>query len=106
MGDISTPRSGINLCYRTGNPEEPRVHTSASPGCGTPRRKNIDGVAAWLCQSIATVFFASLERCSCFYVDTKDDSDHSDCSPMILNDGLKESSGAENQGKQTDGFLE
>lgn len=30
---------------------------------------------AWLFQSISTAFFASLERCSCFTVDTIDDSE-------------------------------
>lgn len=46
--------------------------------------KRIDGVAARLVNGVATAFFASLERCSCMYLDTKDDSDHDDL-PLIKN---------------------
>jgi hypothetical protein len=30
------------------------------------------GVAAWLCQSVAATFFASLEFCCCVYIETRD----------------------------------
>ncbi|RDX70864.1 hypothetical protein CR513_49846, partial [Mucuna pruriens] len=44
------------------------------------------GMATWLCQSIVAAFFASLECCSCFYVDTTDATDcDSTSSPLFLN---------------------
>lgn len=36
------------------------------------------GVAAWLCQTVAAAFFASLDWCSCMYVDTSDDGSEDD----------------------------
>lgn len=45
------------------------------------------GVAAWLCQSVAAAFFASLKWCSCVFVDTRDDGpeDDSNSAPLIPN---------------------
>ncbi|KAK7346878.1 hypothetical protein VNO80_21402 [Phaseolus coccineus] len=40
--------------------------------------EKLDGVAVaatWVCQSFVSAFFASLEWCSCFYVDTTDGPD-------------------------------
>ncbi|KAL2322868.1 hypothetical protein Fmac_027247 [Flemingia macrophylla] len=51
-----------------------RVKNSACT-CQTLKQ---DGVATWLFQSVSTVFFASLECCSCFHVDTNDGPDGGD----------------------------
>ncbi|BFG35756.1 hypothetical protein CerSpe_220300 [Prunus speciosa] len=51
---------------------------TASPNtsCGVPPvRKKLDGLAAWLFHYVAEAFFASLQRCSCIHIDTKDDLD-------------------------------
>ncbi|KAM7251511.1 hypothetical protein ACFE04_023394 [Oxalis oulophora] len=37
--------------------------------------KKLDGVVAWLFNLVVGTFFASVERCHCFYVDTLDDSE-------------------------------
>ncbi|KAK7386348.1 hypothetical protein VNO78_26527 [Psophocarpus tetragonolobus] len=53
------------------------------------------GVASWLCQCVASVFFASLEWCSCFYVDTSDGPDPvSTSAPLILNPKKEDSASA------------
>lgn len=78
--------------------EQPRrVHTCRCPGFGPPCRRKINDhagrVITWLFQSISTAFFSSLERCSCFNVDTIEDSDDSDqyySRLEICNDGLEE----------------
>ncbi|KAJ4844198.1 hypothetical protein Tsubulata_000875 [Turnera subulata] len=46
--------------------------------------KKLDGVATWLINGIATVFFTSLERCSSIYINTKDDSDDATHLPFML----------------------
>nr|DAD48225.1 TPA_asm: hypothetical protein HUJ06_018162 [Nelumbo nucifera] len=59
---------------------EPRFRLS---GCG-----KLDGVATWLINSVATAFFASLERCSCINIATEDDKyDDANDLPLIYNDG-------------------
>jgi len=42
--------------------------------------------ATWLCQSFVSAFFASLEWCSCFHVDTTDgpDADSTSATSLIL----------------------
>lgn len=83
----TTGESCNNLRYRKLSLVEPRVHAPTT--CGHACRK-IDGVAAWLLQSIATAFFTSLELCSCVYVDTKGDPDESDnYSQLVCTDGLQ-----------------
>ncbi|CAL9081048.1 hypothetical protein MUK42_28240 [Musa troglodytarum] len=52
------------------------------PGCG-----RLDRVAAWVGGSIATAFFASLERCSCINIATDDDRDEDNDVPLMHDDG-------------------
>ncbi|GMY11956.1 CL3702Contig1_01 [Fagus crenata] len=99
MDDISTCGRCTNLPYRKLCLVEPRVHSSTSHGC-SPACRKIDGVAAWLFQRLATVFFTSLELCSCVYVDTKGDPDDSDNNTqLICNDGLEKDISTEIPGK-------
>ncbi|GLU15963.1 hypothetical protein SLE2022_324140 [Rubroshorea leprosula] len=71
--------------FRSTN-DEPRVRTSsshhASPPCG-----KLDGVATWLINGVAATFFASLERCSCIRIATKEDGEEANEVPLIYNDG-------------------
>ncbi|KAK6939740.1 hypothetical protein RJ641_029271 [Dillenia turbinata] len=62
---------------------EPRVRSSSSHhGCG-----KLDGLAMWLISGVAAAFFASLERCYCIQIATKDDADDANDLPLIFNDG-------------------
>ncbi|KAK9097133.1 hypothetical protein Sjap_022630 [Stephania japonica] len=47
----------------------------------------LDSVAMWFLNGVATVFFASLERCSCMHIATEDDGDEANDMPLISNDG-------------------
>ncbi|XP_021909069.1 uncharacterized protein LOC110823087 [Carica papaya] len=40
--------------------------------------EKLNGMANWVGTSVASAFFASLERCSCINLSTSDDSDDSD----------------------------
>lgn len=64
-------------CYWEGNPAafQPAVQPPTNPGCTTSCKK-LDGVAAWLLNGVAAVFFKTLERCSCINIDTVDEPDH------------------------------
>ncbi|KAH0995921.1 hypothetical protein GBA52_019785 [Prunus armeniaca] len=90
MDSISNPKGCTNLCYFRGCADanadaEPKEMTS----CGVPPVcKKLDGLAAWLFHSVAEAFFASLLRCSCIHIDTKDDPD--DISYIPLNRSQEE----------------
>nr|KYP53121.1 hypothetical protein KK1_024943 [Cajanus cajan] len=76
-------------CTRTCFSEGSRRVKNSSCTC-----QKLEGVATWLCQSVANVFFASLEWCSCFNVDTNDgyDGDSTTCAtPLILNAAKEDS---------------
>ncbi|KAG5028975.1 hypothetical protein AAZX31_05G100000 [Glycine max] len=69
------------------------VKNSSSDACTCRKLDGGVAIASWLCQSVASAFFASLEWCSCFHVDTindidgpPDDGDSSSTfAPFILN---------------------
>ncbi|KAG6394277.1 hypothetical protein SASPL_144861 [Salvia splendens] len=48
--------------------------------------KKFDGVPAWFLGGFTAAFFASLERCSCINIATKDDFD--DSPPLIAADDV------------------
>ncbi|WCJ31494.1 hypothetical protein M5689_012985 [Euphorbia peplus] len=50
-----------------------------------PACRKLDGVATWILNGVVAVFFSSLERCSCIYLDTKDDYEDSNYLPLIPN---------------------
>lgn len=65
-----------------GSKEVPAVRgQSCLPAC-----RKLDGAATWLLNSVVSVFFSSLEMCSCINIDTKDDYDDSKCLPLISKD--------------------
>ncbi|EXC12622.1 hypothetical protein L484_013000 [Morus notabilis] len=86
MDAILAWRGCTNSCYCKGNRVEdeldalrPMRTTStaaashapvASSGC-----KMLDGMLRWLFHSVADAFFASLQRCSCIKIETRDDND-------------------------------
>ncbi|CAL0307946.1 unnamed protein product [Lupinus luteus] len=43
--------------------------------CGLISCDKLDRVANWVSTNVATAFFASLERCSCINLNTKDNDD-------------------------------
>ena len=53
---------------------------------GAAVHKKFDGVAAWFLGGFTAAFFASLERCSCINISTKDDFD--DSPPLIAADDV------------------
>ena len=63
--------SCTNLCNYKGKGVE-RMKASNGSSCYSLSCRKLDGAAAWLCHSLAAAFFASLEWCSCIYVDTID----------------------------------
>ncbi|KAH7566722.1 hypothetical protein ACOSQ2_023683 [Xanthoceras sorbifolium] len=79
MDTVFITRGCTNSCHFKGTPVqgEPSVvqQPATSPSCDTAACRKLDGVAAWLMNSVAAVFFTTLERCSCIYIDTKDDLD-------------------------------
>ncbi|KAF9668437.1 hypothetical protein SADUNF_Sadunf14G0003500 [Salix dunnii] len=70
-------RSCTSWCFCKGGSHvvEPKVQPPRSPSSRVPACRMLDGVATWLINGVAAIFFTSLERCSCFYIDTKDDSE-------------------------------
>ncbi|TYH11971.1 hypothetical protein ES288_A06G028600v1 [Gossypium darwinii] len=66
-------------------PSPPTAHGSpaaSGSGCG-----KLDGVIMWFVNGVATVFFASLERCSCVRITTADDGEEANDVPLIHGDG-------------------
>uniref|UniRef100_A0A2K1XNK2 Uncharacterized protein n=1 Tax=Populus trichocarpa TaxID=3694 RepID=A0A2K1XNK2_POPTR len=89
MDNTSISRSCTNWCFCEGGRHvvEPKVQPPAIPNSRVPACRMLDGVAAWLINGVATIFFTSLERCSCIYIDTKDDSEDSSHLPLIHYEG-------------------
>lgn len=81
------PTCGVDLvCCQKNSMVTPREEPEKSiKRCGTVVSKRVDGVATRLISGVAAVFFVSLERCSCVYIDTKHDSDDAgeSCALMI-----------------------
>ncbi|KAJ7965312.1 UDP-N-acetylmuramate--L-alanine ligase [Quillaja saponaria] len=46
--------------------------------------EKLNGMASWVGTSVASAFFASLERCSCVNLSTSDDQDEAHDSPLML----------------------
>ncbi|EEF28804.1 conserved hypothetical protein [Ricinus communis] len=67
-------RSCICNCQRSSVVERKELPMPPS-SCVIPACRKLDGVASWLLNGVAAVFFSSLERCYCMYIDTVDDSD-------------------------------
>ncbi|KAL3832835.1 hypothetical protein ACJIZ3_007571 [Penstemon smallii] len=62
-------------------------HESASENnCGFMKCEKLDRVASWVGTSVATAFFASLERCSCITLSTTDGADDEEANdrPLML----------------------
>ncbi|WOG90769.1 hypothetical protein DCAR_0310014 [Daucus carota subsp. sativus] len=57
------------------DPLEPRVRSSGT--------RKLEGVAMWLVDGVAALFFASLDRCSCVRIGTCEDEDGEDDKPLI-----------------------
>ncbi|OAY33590.1 hypothetical protein MANES_13G109500v8 [Manihot esculenta] len=91
MGTAFISGSCVNWCQsKESQLVEPKGLSQTSQSCVVPALRKLDSVASWLLNGVAAVFFSSLERCSCVYIDTKDDSDYSNHHlPLILNDGFK-----------------
>ncbi|KAI3992125.1 hypothetical protein MKX01_015016 [Papaver californicum] len=91
---ISINSSSTNSCtsfhdFRGGS-VEPSVPSSSIRGSSSTGCNKIDGVAMWFINGVAAAFFASLERCSCINIDTKEEDDNDDDAndlPLIYNDG-------------------
>ncbi|KAK9163632.1 hypothetical protein Syun_004534 [Stephania yunnanensis] len=68
---------------------EPRMGsaTTYTAGAAPASCAKLDSVAMWFINGVATVFFASLERCSCMHIATEDDGDEANDMPLISNDG-------------------
>ncbi|XWS14817.1 hypothetical protein CRYUN_Cryun35bG0041100 [Craigia yunnanensis] len=71
-----------NVEHRVVRPSSSSTHGSTAGGCG-----KLDGVAMWFINGVATAFFASLERCSCIRIATKDDGEEANDVPLIHSDG-------------------
>ncbi|CAL5204809.1 unnamed protein product [Lathyrus oleraceus] len=56
---------------------------TASAGCGG----KLDGVAMWFVNGVTMAFFASLNRCSCIRIATKEDSEDANDLPLMFDDG-------------------
>ncbi|KAL2336223.1 hypothetical protein Fmac_010669 [Flemingia macrophylla] len=53
--------------------------------CGFMSCDKLDRVATWVGSNVVSVFFASLERCSCINLSiTDDDDDNNDDRPLFL----------------------
>ncbi|PIM97770.1 hypothetical protein CDL12_29755 [Handroanthus impetiginosus] len=83
----STPNCSMNFCYcrdrsiQPGSSVKPPTTTSCAPA---PRK--LDKVAVRLLSGVTAAFFASLERCSCINIATKDDVDDGGSLPLIPDD--------------------
>ncbi|MCL7021671.1 hypothetical protein MKW94_025407 [Papaver nudicaule] len=89
---ISINSSSTNSCTRfhdcRGGSLEPSEPSSSIRGTSSSGCNKIDGVAMWFINGVAAAFFASLERCSCININTKeDDPDDANDLPLIRNDG-------------------
>ncbi|PIN24546.1 hypothetical protein CDL12_02731 [Handroanthus impetiginosus] len=47
-------------------------HEEEKSSCGPLKCEKLDRVASWVGASVATAFFASLERCACINISTTD----------------------------------
>ncbi|KAL5074653.1 hypothetical protein RYX36_013637 [Vicia faba] len=56
---------------------------TSSPGCGG----KFDGVAMWFVNGVTMAFFASLNRCSCIRIATKEDVEDANDLPLMFDDG-------------------
>ncbi|KAI3972780.1 hypothetical protein MKX01_019438 [Papaver californicum] len=107
---ISINSSSTNSCtsfhdFRGGSVLEPSVPSSSIRGSSSTGCNKIDGIAMWFINGVAAAFFASLERCSCINIDTKEEDDNDDDAndlPLIFNDG--NSRWKNRRGKKRGGF--
>ncbi|CAK7339722.1 unnamed protein product [Dovyalis caffra] len=101
MDTAFVSRNCPKWCYCRGGRHfvEPKVQPPTSPSSCVPACRMLHGVGTWLINGVATVFFTSLERCSCIAIDTIDDFDDFDDSihlPLIIHEGY----GNEAEGKK------
>lgn len=81
-----TARPSCGLCHRLGPFVESRsikLERSAG-GCTTLGCRKLDRLAGWVGASVASAFFASLERCSCINLSTTDAEDDEEGKEMPL----------------------
>lgn len=64
-----------------------------SPRGKQPTCSRLDHLVSWLGNSVATAFFASLERCACVNISTYDDRDEARDVPLIFFDGNLQTDG-------------
>ncbi|PON40331.1 hypothetical protein PanWU01x14_298180 [Parasponia andersonii] len=66
-------------CGRVDDSDSSRLPTQAStirvPAAAAASCKMVDGLVGWLRHGLAVAFFASLQRCSCVNIDTRDEID-------------------------------
>lgn len=80
------PQPSCGLCHRL----EPFVESnsvkleSSAGSCTTLGCRKLDRLAGWVGASVASAFFASLERCSCINLSTNDTEDDEEGKDMPL----------------------
>jgi hypothetical protein len=81
-----SPRPSCGLCHRL----EPFVESKSiklersAGSCTTLGCRKLDRLAGWVGASVASAFFASLERCSCINLSTTDTEDDEEGKDMPL----------------------
>lgn len=83
-----TQMCSMNFCYCRDRSIEPDSAVKPPPtttSCAVVT-KRFDGVATRLLSGVTAAFFASLERCSCINIATKDDVDDGGTLPLIHDD--------------------
>ncbi|KAI3451899.1 hypothetical protein Pfo_008564 [Paulownia fortunei] len=85
--NATTPTCSMNFCYCRDRSAEPNSAIKPPPttSCAVVPKK-FDGVATRLLSGVMAAFFASLERCSCINIATKDDVDDGGSLPLIRGD--------------------
>lgn len=90
------PNCKMKFCYckdRWNDPADTAVKPATATTSTVAHRKS-DGVAAWVLSGFTAAFFASLARCSCINIATKDDADDCDISlPLIPADVIYPAAG-------------
>ncbi|KAK4416357.1 hypothetical protein Salat_2461200 [Sesamum alatum] len=88
--NATTPTCNINFCYCRDRPIDPAdaaVKPQRTTTCAAAPKK-FDAVAARLLNGVTAAFFASLERCSCINIATKDDVEDGGSLPLIRGGAL------------------
>ncbi|KAG8384246.1 hypothetical protein BUALT_Bualt04G0098200 [Buddleja alternifolia] len=83
----TTPTCSMSFCSCRDSSIEPdsAAKPPATTSCAVVPKK-FDGVVTWILGGFTTAFFASLERCSCINIATKDDVDDGGSLPLIDSD--------------------